>query len=194
MKVLLKKFFYTFINKIIFKQNDVRVPKTLIVDGILRLKRAKKSNLCIGENVKINSSWRSNSTGGGQTRTLLQVAPNSKLFIGNRVGISNSTISVMKEVIIEDDVNIGVNCKIYDSDFHSITYKERMQQPDSNIKSSAVRIKKGAWVGGHVIILKGVTIGEKSVIGAGAVVTKSVPDNELWAGNPAKYIKKISNN
>ena len=54
-----------------------------------------------------------------------------------------------------------------------------------------VTIKDGVWVASGVIILPGVTIGKNSVIGAGSVVTKDIPDHELWVGNPAKFIKKI---
>ena len=54
-----------------------------------------------------------------------------------------------------------------------------------------VVIKDGAFIGAHCIILKGVSIGEKSVVGAGSVVTKSIPDGEIWAGNPAKFIRRI---
>ena len=54
-----------------------------------------------------------------------------------------------------------------------------------------VEIKDGVFVGAHSIILKGVTIGEGSIIGAGSVVTKSIPAGEVWAGNPAKFIRKI---
>lgn len=66
-----------------------------------------------------------------------------------------------------------------------------MQSPDVHIKSKPVVIKRGAWIGGGSIILKGVVIGEYSVIGAGSVVTRSVPAGEIWAGNPARFIRKL---
>lgn len=53
-----------------------------------------------------------------------------------------------------------------------------------------VRIKKNAFIGTGTIITKPVTIGERSIVGAGSVVTKNIPDNEVWAGNPARLIKK----
>lgn len=86
---------------------------------------------------------------------------------------------------------IGGNCKIYDTDFHSIDYTNRMKKPDPTVKCEPVHIKQGAFIGACAVILKGVTIGEKSVVGAGSVVTKSIPDGEIWAGNPAKFIRKI---
>ena len=95
-----------------------------------------------------------------------------------------------KNIIIEDNVMVGVNCVIYDTDFHSIYIEDRLNE-NINIIDKPVRIKSGAWIGGHSIILKGVTIGKNSVIGAGSIVTHDIPDNEVWAGNPAKYIKKF---
>jgi acetyltransferase-like isoleucine patch superfamily enzyme len=62
---------------------------------------------------------------------------------------------------------------------------------DVNIPTKPVTIEDGAFIGGDVIILKGVVIGENSVIGAGSVVAKSVPPGEIWAGNPAKFIRKL---
>lgn len=85
----------------------------------------------------------------------------------------------------------GGGVKLYDTDFHSISYEERIQKPDPGIKSKPILIKEGAFIGAHSIILKGVTVGRHSVIGAGSVVTKDIPDNEVWAGNPARFIRKL---
>ena len=59
------------------------------------------------------------------------------------------------------------------------------------ITCKPVRLKRGCWIGAGATILPGVTVGENSIVGAASVVTKDVPDNEIWAGNPAKFIKKI---
>lgn len=152
--------------------------------------------LYIGENFKANSGKMNNPI-GGDTMLKLVVLKGAELIIGNNVGISNSTLYASNKIIIEDDVLIGGGCKIYDTDFHSINYENRIDPfknniPDKDIKTSQVIIKKGSWIGGHCIILKGVTIGNNSIIGAGSVVTKNIPKNEIWGGNPAKFIKKIN--
>lgn len=79
---------------------------------------------------------------------------------------------------------------IYDNDFHSISYTERING-DKNIKAAPVIIQDSAFIGAHSIILKGVTIGARSVVGAGSVVAKSIPSDEVWAGNPARFIRKL---
>ena len=90
---------------------------------------------------------------------------------------------------------IGADCKIYDWDFHSIRYRDRMAKPDTTVASKPVEIKDGAWIGAHSIILKGTVIGKRAVIGAGSVVAgKIIGDDEIWAGNPARFIRKIDQN
>jgi acetyltransferase-like isoleucine patch superfamily enzyme len=84
----------------------------------------------------------------------------------------------------------GGDCKIYDTDFHSLNFEKRNRLPDNDVRSGAVNIKYGAFIGTGAIILKGVTVGEKSIIGAGSVVACDIPDNEIWAGNPARFIRK----
>ena len=99
----------------------------------------------------------------------------------------------MSKIIIEDDVRVGGGAQIFDNDFHSIRYEERMMAPDTNISIKPVVIKKGAFIGCNSIICKGVIVGERSIVAAGSVVVKSIPDDEIWGGNPAIFLKKINN-
>lgn len=96
-----------------------------------------------------------------------------------------------KHIKIGSNVRLGGNTCIYDTDFHSLNLEKRISANDDDIRSIDVEIKDGAFIGAHSIILKGVTIGENSIIGAGSVVAKNIPDNEVWAGNPVRFIKKI---
>lgn len=149
-----------------------------------------KGNLIFGKNVRINSLYAANAI-GGQTFMSIKVRPGATLQIGNNVALSNSAIYCAHSITIEDDVFIGGDCKIYDTDFHSILYSERLAVPEQGKRTAPVTIKKGVLLGTGSIVLKGITIGKKSVIGAGSVVSKDIPDNEIWAGNPIRFIKKI---
>ena len=175
------------LNRQMFKRNKVQVGKTLSINGRIYI---MGNNIKIGDFVHINSSYKFNPI-GGDMRTMLITCNDGRITIGNSVGISNSTTVARLPVTIEDDVLIGGACKIYDTNFHSLEYEYRMQKPDTHIASAPVLIKKGAFIGAHTIILKGVTVGEKSIVGAGSVVTKDIPDGEIWAGNPARFIRKI---
>ncbi len=180
------------VNKVNLKRHGVVIPSDLRINGVLRLsKKHTQGKILFGHNVVINSSWKANPSGGGQTKTLLTVGTQGNLKIGNNCGISNSTIVCQKSIVIEDNVNIGVNSIIYDTDMHSIDYIYRMQKPDTHIKQKPVIIKEGAWIGGHSIILKGVTIGRHAVVAAGSVVTRNIPDDEVWGGNPATKIREL---
>lgn len=175
-------------NYIILKIKKVKYNNGLVING--RLSVHGSGFIQIGSKVVLNSSPASNPI-GGQGKTFLKAEGRGQILIGNNVGISNSAICAFDCVTIEDNVMIGGSCKIYDTDFHSINYENRMMNPDPDIKSRPVIIKKGAFIGAHSIILKGVTIGERAVIGAGSVVTKDVGENEIWAGNPARFIRRI---
>ena len=113
----------------------------------------------------------------------------SEINIGNNVTINNNcSIEALSKIIIENNVLIGVNCSILDNDGHHLNPDKRT----SGIpKSAPIIIEQNVFIGDHVTILKGVTIGENSIIGNGSVVTKSVPSNVVVAGNPAQIIKQI---
>lgn len=147
-------------------------------------------SISIGENVTINSCLEANPI-GGDTRTILYAKDKGRIIIGNNVGISNTAIVALNMIIIEDNVLIGGGCKIYDHDFHSLQYEDRVIGPDVNVRNGSVIIQEGAFIGANSIILKGVIIGRHSVVGAGSVVTKNIPDNEIWAGNPAKKVREL---
>jgi acetyltransferase-like isoleucine patch superfamily enzyme len=83
---------------------------------------------------------------------------------------------------------IGYNVEILDSDFHEINPNKRKE---GSPKSEQVNIGNNVWLGSNVKVLKGVTIGDNSIISAGSVVTKSIPDDVLAGGIPAKVIRTI---
>lgn len=146
----------------------------------------------IGNSFSMNNGIKGNPIGCYQRCTLF-VDKGAELEIGDNVRISQTAIVCHKRIKIGDHVKMGGGVCIYDTDFHSLDPKLRMSGKTdlSNKVKKEVVIEDHVFIGAHSLILKGVVIGENSVIGAGSVVTRSVPPNQIWAGNPAKFIKDI---
>ena len=180
----------TLYNKVMFAYRHVKHGNNLKINGRIFCVSNSKDGIILGDNVSINSSCSSNPI-GGDAKTILFAKGNGKIRIGNNCGISNATIFATDSITIGNYVKLGGGTKIYDTDFHWLDLEKRLNE-DGGV-SKPIMIEDGAFVGAHSIILKGVTIGKASIIGAGSVVTKSVPAGEIWGGNPAKFIRSITN-
>lgn len=107
-----------------------------------------------------------------------------KVNIGNNVVVMNGSLMMASGgITIDDDTMIAANVRLI-SNNHDLDTR-------SIITCLPIHIKRNCWIGAGATILRGITIGENSVVGAGSVVTKDVPDNVIVAGNPAKIIKYI---
>jgi acetyltransferase-like isoleucine patch superfamily enzyme len=178
------------ISLIVFKANRVKHEEFRTV-GIPYVVVAKNGYCSIGNNFKMNNGIKGNPM-GFNNRCIISVDNNAELKIGNNVGISQTAIVCQTNISIGNKVKIGGGTCIYDTDFHSLDPKMRNSKEDFKFRNtSAVTIGKNVFIGARSIVLKGVEIGENSIIGAGSVVTKSVPSNQIWAGNPAKFIKQL---
>ncbi|MGO4708177.1 acyltransferase [Chryseobacterium sp. 2TAF14] len=113
---------------------------------------------------------------------------NCQVFIENDVTIGDNVtikpgVQIWDGVSLEDEVFIGPNVTFTNDLF------PKSKNKDFELKKTLV--KKGASIGANATILAGITIGENALIGAGSVVTKDIPENEIWIGNPAKFLKYI---
>lgn len=120
----------------------------------------------------------------------------SRISIGNNVKIHPGTVLSANpmpggSIVIEDDVGIGHNVHIYPAN-HKYDRTDVPVKYQGYYSRKDILVCKGSWIGANVTILAGVTIGEHSVVGAGAVVTKDVPQYTVVAGNPAVVIKRLS--
>ena len=95
------------------------------------------------------------------------------------------------KVVIGDNVMMAPECLIYVRN-HCFERTDIPMCMQGSSEERAVTIHSDVWIGGRVIILPGVSIGEGAVVGAGSVVTKSIPAGEIWGGNPAKFIRCVS--
>lgn len=132
-----------------------------------------------------------------------------QIKIGDRVYIGNSTLICKSEIEFENDIFVAWGCYFYDHNSHSIDYRERQKDLKQQVQdyraglsfienknwsvvnTKPIKICSNAWIGMNSIILKGVTIGEGAIVGAGSVVTKDVPAWTVVAGNPAQVIRQI---
>lgn len=150
----------------------------------------KPSTIKIGNHFHAQANIAWNTFGIIQPNVINVRTPGSQIIIGDNVGISGCTLSAATSIIIGNNVLIGSGCVICDTDAHPIHPDERNDH--TKTKSKPIYIEDDVFIGARSIVLKGVTIGRGSVIGAGSVVTHDIPPMCIYAGNPAKFIKQIN--
>ena len=192
--ILLANRFLSLMAFIRLKGNGVKFNRTLVCNGLPIVDVHRTATCKIGGSVVINSNIHFNPI-GRYCPTFLIVREKGVLTIGDHTGISSSAIICHHSISIGKHVKLGGNVAIYDTDFHSLDLSFRMDKEldKEGTISKPVVIEDNVFVGAHSTILKGVVIGKGSIIGACSVVTKSIPENEIWAGNPARFIKRIGN-
>ncbi|MDB6030420.1 MAG: putative acetyltransferase protein [Verrucomicrobiales bacterium] len=166
------------------------------VDCQVRDPRPKQKYLFIGVNSVISGTFVFENSSG-------------KVTIGDNSFIGGGLFVCVDRIEIGNDVMVSWGCTMIDTNAHSVYWDERKNDVRdwkrgldegvagryknwTNVKSSKIVVKDKAWIGFNTIILKGVTIGEGAVVGAGSVVTKDVPAYSLAAGNPARAVRRLS--
>jgi acetyltransferase-like isoleucine patch superfamily enzyme len=141
---------------------------------ILGMPFVNAPDLEIGDNVKIWSAHRECLISGP-----------GRIRIGNGVLINNAIVYSELSITIGDDVALANEAYVMDTPSHGMEGRNPEPKP--------VVIGNGTWVGARAIVLPGVTIGSRVMVGAGAVVTRDVPDDVLVAGNPARVVRPLTN-
>ena len=186
-------------NKIYFFLNNIKYGKNFRVFNHLYLKIHVGALVQIGNNCTIMSGAGLNPL-SRNIKTCIYVGKKATLKLGNDVGISSSTLWVKESVSIGNSVAIGADCIIMDTDAPNLDWKIRCSEETNEYgesvdmvtaASAPIVIEDNVLVGARCIILKGVTIGARSIIGSGSIVTKDIPSDCIAAGNPCKVIKSI---
>jgi len=192
----IKKLIKTFFKNIFLKKNKSLLKELNFLGENTEIfghidKRDKNSIIRIGKDCLIEGS-------------LVTETDESLIIVGDNTYIGGGTvIDCVKSICIGDDVLISYGCILADSDNHSTRYSIRkkdladwkQRKHDwTTTNSKPIQICMGVWIGSKSIVLKGVTIGEGSVVGAGSVVTKDVAPWTIVAGNPARIIREIPEN
>jgi acetyltransferase-like isoleucine patch superfamily enzyme len=152
----------------------------------------KIGSITFGDNVHLISRFLTNSVGLA-TPSIFECFSEGKIVVGNNTGISSSIISSRNNIHIGSNVKIGGNTRIFDHDFHTLDYLARRNDELDfySVKSLPIHIGDDVFIGTNTIILKGVSIGDRTIIAAGSVVTlKYIPEDSFVGGNPAVLINK----
>ena len=187
------KRFYVYFNRWILKLNGVKYGYNVKIFNKFYLLKHLSASVMLGDNFTFSSGDCFNPL-SRNVRGSIYVGKNAKVSIGNNVGASSACIWAANSITIGDNVKIGSDSIILDTDCHSLDYIKR-RNPVTDIGNSApINIEDDVLIGTRCVILKGVTIGTRTIIGSGSVVTKSIPSDCIAAGNPCKVIKRIEIN
>jgi acetyltransferase-like isoleucine patch superfamily enzyme len=204
MKSLIKKIIFPVINKIAIKLEQkylsIRSYNFCLVKGE-RCSFSKNTEI-----INFANNPESIKLGYGvHIGGILEVAPKGQIIVGDYTNINKVLIVSATQIAIGKGCLIADNVVILDCDGHPRSPKQRFENcvisstkgvyvvPDpEKVKMAPITIGDAVWIGANSIILKGVTIGKGSIVGAGSVVTKDVPEMTIVAGNPARIIRKIT--
>lgn len=179
----LKAFFSSISMWIICLAYGVKIGKRCKFYGIMYVYKHKGAAILLGDNLIFRSSSNSNLIGINRRCSISAIRKNAIIVIGNKCGFSGTVIGAFEKIELGNNVMCGANTLITDSDWHD-------DDPRSG-GSKPVYIGNNVWLGEGVKVLKGVSIGDNSVIGAGSVVVSNIPSNVIAAGNPCKVVKGL---
>ncbi len=148
------------------------------------------SRITIGARVTLRSWPNSNPLSPNHAVVLATRKPGALIQIGDDCGFTGTTLVAAERIQIGNRVQVGANSTIVDTDFHPLTAAERARDFLAGDHAPII-IEDDVFIGMQCLILKGVTIGQGSVVGAGSVVTRNVPPGVVVAGNPARVVKQL---
>ncbi len=181
---------YPHINRMILRMHGVALGGNVQIPGKVFWKIGGGGKIALGRDFYFSSGEGVNPI-AGNTQGAVYVEDGARLTIGDNVGMSSTRLWIHDSVTIGDNVKIGACVLITDTDAHPMDYMAR-RTTNEGTKSAPIVIEDDVWIGAHSVVLKGVTIGARSIIGAGSVVTRSIPADCVAAGNPCRVIRRVN--
>jgi acetyltransferase-like isoleucine patch superfamily enzyme len=176
--------------RLLFAINGIPWSRGWRVHGVPIIQKHRHSQISFGPGLGLRSSVRSNPLAPNHPVVLATWQEGSCLEVGANFGMTGGTLCAAERIIIGNNVAVGANTIITDTDFHTLYWKQRRLE-SSGGRSAAVVIKDDVFIGMNCLVLKGVRIGQGSVVGAGSVVSVDVPSNAVVAGNPAGVVREL---
>jgi acetyltransferase-like isoleucine patch superfamily enzyme len=155
------------------------------------VQRADDSRIVLGERVVLVSHTRWTALGVSRPVVLRTLRPGARIEVGADCGLSGATICAAVGVEVGVRVLFGADVLVCDTDFHPVDAVPRRNAPESAADAAPVRIGDDVFLGARSIVLKGVEIGAGTVVGAGSVVTRSLPPAVVAAGNPCRVLRPL---
>ena len=159
--------------------------------GIPIVQKHRHSQMHFGNGLQLRSSVRSNPLGPHHPVILCTWQEGASLQVGNNFAMSGGVLCAAQSIHIGNDVAVGANTTIVDTDFHPVDPAERQRDFLAG-RHAPIVIEQDVFIGMNCLILKGVRIGAGATIGAGSVVSKDIPPMCVAAGNPAVVIKRLA--
>lgn len=176
--------------RLLFAYYSIEWGRNWRIYGIPIIQKHRQSHMQFGNGLHLRSSVRSNPLGSNHPVILSTWRLGASLHIGDYFAMTGGTICSAECITIGDHVALGANSVVIDTDFHPLTTEARRIDSSAG-KTAPVVIENEVFIGMNCLILKGVTIGEGSVVGANSVVTRDVPPGYIVAGNPARVIRQL---
>lgn len=161
-----------------------------MVYGLPLIQRYTGSRIRIGRGFNMRNWFGTNPLGVAHRCVLATWSASASITIGDDVGMTGAVIVAQTSVTLGDRVFVGANSTIVDTDFHPLGPRARRADPTAGA-SHPIVIEDDVFIGMNTIILKGSHIGRGAVIGAGSVVRGQVPAGQIFAGNPAVFIRPV---
>jgi acetyltransferase-like isoleucine patch superfamily enzyme len=174
------------------RADGVRAFRGVRFFGMPIIARAPGSSIELGEASVLCSDSRYTALGVSHPVILRTLSPGALIQIGANTGISGASICAATGITIGADCLIGADTIIADTDFHPIEpHSRRGRSGAAQVRSRPIHIGDNVFLGARVVVLKGVTIGRDSVIGAGSIVRHNIPAGSIALGNPAAVVGSV---
>lgn len=173
-----------------FKLYGINHGSNCTIHGRLRIKLFNTAKVSIGKNFYCSSGRMINALACNK-QGCIYATEHAEVLIGDNCGMSSPIIWCHRKITIGNNVKLGANVTLLDTDAHNLDYLKRRDCNSDYGIDKEISIGNDVLIGLNSIVLKGVKIGDRSIIGAGSVVTSSIPSDCIAAGNPAKIIRRI---
>ena len=176
--------------RLLFAMNGIPWGSNWRIYGAPIIQKHRQSRMKFGSGLGLRSTPGSNPLGVNHPVILCTWEAGAVLEIGDNFGMTGGSICAAEKISIGNNVAIGANTTIIDTDFHPLDPDLRRLHPQQ-AKTAPITIEDDVFIGMQSMILKGVTIGRGAVVGAGSVITRDIPAYTVVAGNPAKILRAV---